>query len=384
MSSIYSRQLRALSQKLDRRHVKSRKASDGHEISYVEGWFVIAEANAIFGFTGWDRETVHFERVFETSTASQSACGYLTRVRIRVKAQEGFVTREGTGFGSASAKSKAEAHDWALKASETDATKRALATFGNRFGLALYDKEQAGVTPAQEKWNIFGPDGDLIVTTHSGESYCSALRQVIEKLSDNELPAWREKNAAGLSHLREKQPHLRTKKGTHYADIIYQLIVRRLQKEPEMAVETLEKGSEQVNLLAPSKIGAAHRIDKSVLMIGNERRIRDKAHLKYVATHPCLICGRQPTHAHHLTFAQKRGLGQKVSDEFTVPLCALHHGELHRAGGEKRWWGKMGLDPLPTSAELWAQSRAGTKRDDALCALSGPNGSGALSHLTSD
>jgi hypothetical protein len=34
----------------------------------------------------------------------------------------------------------------ALKAAETDATKRALATFGNPFGLALYDKDQAGVT----------------------------------------------------------------------------------------------------------------------------------------------------------------------------------------------------------------------------------------------
>ena len=38
------------------------------------------------------------------------------------------------------------AHEIALKAAETDATKRALATFGNPFGLALYDKELRGVT----------------------------------------------------------------------------------------------------------------------------------------------------------------------------------------------------------------------------------------------
>jgi recombination DNA repair RAD52 pathway protein len=31
-----------------------------------------------------------------------------------------------------------EAHDLALKAAETDATKRALVTFGKAFGLALY------------------------------------------------------------------------------------------------------------------------------------------------------------------------------------------------------------------------------------------------------
>ena len=59
-------------------------------------------------------------------------------------------------------------------------------------------------------------------------------------------------------------------------------------------------------------------IDKSVLPIGEARRYRDKAHLKFVASQPCLICGRRPSDPHHLRFAQKRALGRKVSDEFTV------------------------------------------------------------------
>ena len=34
--------------------------------------------------------------------------------------------------------------------------------------------------------------------------------------------------------------------------------------------------------------------------------------------------------AHHIRFAQPRALGRKVSDEYMVPVCRLHHRELHR------------------------------------------------------
>src|SRR5262249_6480852 len=79
---------------------------------------------------------------------------------------------------------------------------------------------------------------------------------------------------------------------------------------------------------------APDRIDKSALAFGETRRVRDKAHLKYVASRPCLICGRQPSEPHHVRFAQKPAFGRKVSDEFTVPLCRLHHRELHRSRNE--------------------------------------------------
>jgi hypothetical protein len=61
------------------------------------------------------------------------------------------------------------------------------------------------------------------------------------------------------------------------------------------------------------------KIDKSVLTIGEPKRIWSKEHLRHVASQPCLICARSPAHAHHLRFAQPKGLGLKVSDEFTVP-----------------------------------------------------------------
>jgi hypothetical protein len=86
------------------------------------------------------------------------------------------------------------------------------------------------------------------------------------------------------------------------------------------------------------------------------RRIRDKDHLKFVATQPCLICGRIPTDPHHLRFADRRALGRKVSDEHTVPLCRGHHRELHRHGNESVWWSKIGIEPTATARELWLQT----------------------------
>src|SRR5207248_9450284 len=99
------------------------------------------------------------------------------------------------------------------------------------------------------------------------------------------------------------------------------------------------------------------RIDKGVLAFGEARRLRDKEHLKYVASRSCLICGRQPSEPHHVRFAQKLALGRKVSDEFTVPLCRLHHRELHRSRNEPLWWKTARIDPLPTARELWQVTR---------------------------
>ena len=97
-------------------------------------------------------------------------------------------------------------------------------------------------------------------------------------------------------------------------------------------------------------------LDKSVLTISEPKRLRDKNHLRFVASQPCLICGRQPSDPHHLRFAQPRAIGMKVSDEFTVPLCRGHHRQLHQAGNELAWWEKLKLDPLETAKILWEQT----------------------------
>ncbi len=361
MSDFSTKQVRALKQRLNRAHVQTREV-DGKPVDYIEGWFAISEANAIFGFSGWDREMTHFERVFERGQNDWTSCGYLARVRVRVRAGDAVTTREGTGFGLAKARNVGEAHERALKAAETDATKRALATFGNRFGLSLYDKEQQGVTGtkpvAGSQLVIRDAEGALLIENLSPETFCSALRQILEKTPDkSELEALWRSNAEALNRLKHDAPQLKTEKGVHYADILTCLAEQLLGRSP---AETPPEGLHAVNQPAPlkeSRIAAGPRIDKSMLTIGTERRLRDKAHLKAVGLRPCLVCGRQPSHAHHLTFAQPRGLSLKVSDEYVVPLCALHHGELHRGGQERSWWAARGVDPLPVAAELWATSR---------------------------
>jgi hypothetical protein len=102
---------------------------------------------------------------------------------------------------------------------------------------------------------------------------------------------------------------------------------------------------------------APAKIDKSQLTFGEPRRLRDKAHLKFVASQPCLICGRSPTDGHHLRFTQPRAMGLKVSDEFTVPLCRTHHRDVHSFGDEVAWWERRAIDPLATSRMLWVTTR---------------------------
>jgi hypothetical protein len=97
-------------------------------------------------------------------------------------------------------------------------------------------------------------------------------------------------------------------------------------------------------------------LDKGIPTRPEPRRLRDRDHLRFVAKQPCLVCGRQPCDPHHLRFAQARGLGQKVSDEFTVPLCRAHHRELHRAGKEVEWWSRISVEPLQSARALWCIS----------------------------
>jgi hypothetical protein len=97
-------------------------------------------------------------------------------------------------------------------------------------------------------------------------------------------------------------------------------------------------------------------IEKSAAGHPDPRRVRDREHVKFVAGHPCLICGRRPADPHHLRFAQSRALGRKVSDEFTVPLCRGHHREVHRYGDEAAWWAKAGVEPLRAANALWRET----------------------------
>jgi hypothetical protein len=76
-----------------------------------------------------------------------------------------------------------------------------------------------------------------------------------------------------------------------------------------------------------------------------------------VREHPALSGLRaHPSDAHHLRFAEQRALGRKVSDEFTVPLCRLHHRERHQRGDELTWWQHLNVDPLDTAKRALASN----------------------------
>jgi ERF superfamily len=127
------------------------------------------------------------------------------------------------------------------------------------------------------------------------------------------------------------------------------------RRRSELAVLGLASGNETGVAPPPGKCVG---IDKSVLTIGEPKRYRDKAHLKFVASQPCLFCGRRPCDPHHLRFAQAQALGRKVSDEFTVPLCRIHHRDLHRSRDEGGWWAKLGIDAVGIARKLWISTRS--------------------------
>ena len=97
-------------------------------------------------------------------------------------------------------------------------------------------------------------------------------------------------------------------------------------------------------------------IDGQAISLIKPIRKRDKAHRDFVCSQPCLICGRSPSDAHHIRFGQPRALGRKVSDEFTVPLCRVHHRDLHRCSDEKKWWQAVKIEPMEIAQKLWLET----------------------------
>jgi hypothetical protein len=318
--SFSRKQLVALRRNLDSRVVRTRE-TNGRQLSYLEGWYVISEANRIFGFDGWSRETLESRCVLARENRGTFLAIYIARVRITVHSGGAAVIREGHGSGERRGTSPAEVHDFAVKAAETDATKRALASFGKAFGLELYRT----IKPA-------APENALLSPAHPP----GRLEGRTDLHPDDTTPIPRPSRYYGRRHS---------------APVSEQFRNERRQLAPSPSAPPLAPTTPD---LLPG------RIDKSVLTIGEPKRLRDKQHLKFVASQPCLICGRQPSDPHHLRFAQPRAIGMKVSDEFTVPLCRGHHRQLHQAENEVGWWKNLNINALEIAKGLWEESRAKT------------------------
>jgi Rad52/22 family double-strand break repair protein len=240
-----AKQMQSLRRTLNRRHVRTREAN-GRELSYIEGWYAISEANRIFGFDSWDRETVESRCVLARENRGTFLAIYIARVRITVHAEGTNIIREGHGSGEGRGDSPGEVHDIALKAAETDATNRALATFGKPFGLELYRKDKKGIfehLPTLQP-TIAGPSPQPRVGLHP----------------DDTTPIPRPSHYYGRRHYGSMTNLLR-------------------QDQAKTNDHAMAAAS-----LAPATVERAPgKIDKSQLAIAEPKRLRDKAHLKFVA-----------------------------------------------------------------------------------------------------
>ena len=303
-----------------RPEVARQREVEGRILHYLEGWHIISEANRIFGYDGWDRETLQSQCVWQKQIDYRYAAAYLTRVKITVRAGDQVIQREGLGSGESLAGTAGQAHERACKAAETDATKRALSTFGNSFGLSLYrDKFEA---PPSKKAR-------------------AAIAKTSPSMKDGDI---------GEDELMAAVPEDEQKaSGSLNATVIETMIPIPV---PAPAKIHSVCNLELKNVLSQTET-IREKIEKSTLPIGEPKRIRNRDHLRYVASQPCLVCGRSPSQAHHLRFAQPRAMGRKVSDEFTVPLCATHHHQLHMRGNELEWWKENQIEPLSIADDLW-------------------------------
>jgi hypothetical protein len=270
--SFAVKQRRSLAAKLKHRHVKTR-SSEGSALSHLEGRHVIAEANRIFGHDNWDRQTLYPRCVWSDRQVGQTATLYSTKVRVTVRAGGDVVVREGIGTGFGRAPSEEAAHEIALKAAETDATKRALATFGNPFGLALYDKEQTGVTrptrpaaspkPEPQRYVLCRNEGNE-ASFLTPQTFADVAIAEIRKLDSMEaLYAFAKRNKGTFVHLRRVGPGMRVLMDTIGLAMSARAQVLRRRRNVE-ATAARDQATPQ------SRAGG--------LALPKERRVRNKEH----------------------------------------------------------------------------------------------------------
>jgi hypothetical protein len=63
---------------------------------------------------------------------------------------------------------------------------------------------------------------------------------------------------------------------------------------------------------------------------------RDPKHLRWIREQSCCVpkCTNGVIHAHHVRGAHNAGTGLKPPDYCTVPLCSVHHHEIHVHGAK--------------------------------------------------
>jgi hypothetical protein len=173
-------------------------------------------------------------------------------------------------------------------------------------------------------WVLRSATGSSVSSHDAPTAFVAALRRAMTEAKDIELlyAVW-EQNIETLRTLQrssKEEPGIVPKLVAHLRFCAIGLVKQACTPQ----------ALEETNIARSDDPVSRRIIDKSALAISEPKRIRCKEHLRYVTSQPCVICGRSPSHPHHVRYAQSRGIGLKVSDEFVVPLCAIHHRQLHQ------------------------------------------------------
>ncbi len=182
----------------------SKRKQGSFEVSYIEGWFAIEQANNIFGHDGWSMKVDSLE-FFEGGKGHEA----IARVRVEVQLEDRLVVKEDVGFGSCTVK---QGRELAAKESVTDAMKRCFRGFGNAFGNSLYDKHNALHKGGEDTHvKLDDKDGDEILKSLErdlkGVDSRDGFRKVMAKYKGEipKCPADVQTKASRLAKQRQKE-----------------------------------------------------------------------------------------------------------------------------------------------------------------------------------
>lgn len=174
-------QIEKLKAKLPTHAIRTR-TQGGQSVRYIEGYFAIRQANEVFGFDGWSYETRAITEVARFTRPGKTGENTVIIYEAAVTVTALGVDRSDVGIGvcDSGPNGLAQGIEKARKEAVTDGIKRALRSFGSRFGLALYDKS-----------------GDEVGGSFEAQDLCATLADCTD------LAAWNEDHRAELEALDE-------------------------------------------------------------------------------------------------------------------------------------------------------------------------------------
>lgn len=188
-----------LKEKLAPSAIRMRQAfGEGNKmLSYLEGWYVQAELNRVFGHGGWSQEVKELKEVasytVDKNGKTNNVVIWHAVVQITILHGETWVTREDVGVGVGEGMNMAAITEKTIKEAVTDGMKRAAKSLGDRFGLALYDKEQEGVMTKEEERFMVQE---------------ATIKALMESENVPGVTAWYANNQAGLNKGKTAFPDL--------------------------------------------------------------------------------------------------------------------------------------------------------------------------------